>query len=79
MSEMPAAHNSEAPEGETLVKSHQRVSDFGEVFTPSWMVEDMLDLVNDETESIDSRFLELACGSGNFLASLLKRKQQFLS
>ena len=61
------------------MKSRQRVSDFGEVFTPSWMVEDMLDLVNDETESIDSRFLEPACGSGNFLASLLKRKLRFLS
>ena len=74
MSEMPAAQNSEVPEGETLVKSRQRVSDFGEVFTPSWMVEDMLDLVKDESERIDSRFLEPACGSGNFLASLLKRK-----
>ncbi len=57
-----------------LVKSRQRVSDFGEVFTPSWMVEDMLNLVKDESERIDSRFLEPACGSGNFLMSLLKRK-----
>jgi hypothetical protein len=57
-----------------LVKSRKRVSDFGEVFTPSWMVEDMLDLAKDESERIDSRFLEPACGSGNFLAPLLKRK-----
>ena len=60
------------PEG--LVKSRKRVSDYGEVFTPAWMVEDMLDLVKGESERIDSRFLEPACGSGNFLVSLLKRK-----
>lgn len=56
------------------VKSKQRVSDHGEVFTPAWMVEAMLDLVKDETERIDSRFLEPACGSGNFLAQILRRK-----
>lgn len=49
------------------VKSKQRVADHGEVFTPAWMVEAMLDLVKDETERIDARFLEPACGSGNFL------------
>jgi hypothetical protein len=59
---------------EELVKSRKRVSDFGEVFTPAWMVEEMLNLVKDESERIDSRFLEPACGSGNFLVSLLKRK-----
>jgi hypothetical protein len=57
-----------------LVKSKQRVADHGEVFTPAWMVEAMLDLVKDETERIDSRFLEPACGSGNFLVRILKRK-----
>lgn len=56
------------------VKSKQRVADHGEVFTPSWMVEAMLDLVKDETERIDSRFLEPACGSGNFLVRILQRK-----
>jgi hypothetical protein len=61
-------------ESENLVKSKQRVADHGEVFTPSWMVEDMLDLVKTESERIDSRFLEPACGSGNFLRSVLKRK-----
>lgn len=50
----------------TLVKSKQRVADHGEVFTPDWLVEDMLDLVKDETERIDSRVLEPACASGNF-------------
>ena len=69
---MPVLKGVAAPE--RLVKSRQRVSDHGEVFTPVWMVEDMLDLVKDESERIDSRFLEPACGSGNFLISVLKRK-----
>ena len=58
----------------SLVKSKQRVADHGEVFTPAWMVEGMLDLVKGETERIDSRFLEPACGSGNFLVQVLRRK-----
>jgi len=58
----------------TLVKTKQRVADHGEVFTPAWMVEAMLDLVKGETERIDSRFLEPACGSGNFLVQVLRRK-----
>lgn len=57
-----------------LIKSKQRVADHGEVFTPEWLVESMLDLVKDETERLDSRFLEPACGSGNFLTKILKRK-----
>ncbi len=57
-----------------LIKSKQRVADHGEVFTPAWMVEAMLDLVKGETERIDSRFLEPACGSGNFLVHVLRRK-----
>lgn len=57
-----------------LVKSKQRVADHGEVFTPAWIVEAMLDLVKDETERIDSRFLEPACGSGNFIVQILRRK-----
>jgi hypothetical protein len=57
-----------------LVRSRQRVADHGEVFTPPWLVDDMLDLVKAETERIDSRFLEPACGSGNFLVPILERK-----
>lgn len=57
-----------------LTRSKQRVADHGEVFTPAWMVEAMLDLVEEETERIDSRFLEPACGSGNFLVEVLRRK-----
>lgn len=61
-------------EVEQLVKSKQRVADHGEVFTPSWMVEAMLDLVKDESERIDARVLEPACGAGNFLIPVLVRK-----
>ncbi len=57
-----------------LIKSKKRVADHGEVFTPQWLVEKMLDLVQGETERIDSRFLEPACGSGNFLVPILQRK-----
>lgn len=57
-----------------LVRTKQRVADHGEVFTPPWLVEDMLNLVQAETERIDSRFLEPACGSGNFLIPVLERK-----
>src|SRR5262245_49617046 len=57
-----------------LIRSKQRIADHGEVFTPAWMVEAMLDLVRGETERIDSRFLEPACGSGNFLVQILQRK-----
>ena len=58
----------------SIVRSKQRVADHGEVFTPAWLVEAMLDLVKGETERIDSRFLEPACGSGNFLVQILRRK-----
>lgn len=61
-------------DAQRLVKSKQRVADHGEVFTPGWMVEDMLDLVKDESARIDSRVLEPACGSGNFLVPVLARK-----
>ncbi len=58
----------------TLTKSKQRVADYGEVLTPQWLVNAMLDLVKSETERIDSRFLEPACGTGNFLVEILERK-----
>ena len=56
------------------VKSKQRVAEHGEVFTAEREVNAMLDLVKDETERIDSRFLEPACGDGNFLTEILRRK-----
>ena len=58
----------------SLTKSKQRVADHGEVFTPPWMTNDMLDLVVEESERIDARFLEPACGSGNFLVQVIRRK-----
>ena len=57
-----------------LIKSKNRGADHGEVFTPRWLVENMLDLVKGESERIDSRFLEPAFGSGNFLVPVLQRK-----
>lgn len=59
---------------ERQVKSKQRVSDHGEVFTAEREVNTMLDLVKPETERIDSRFLEPACGEGAFLIEILRRK-----
>jgi len=56
------------------VKSKKRVADHGEVFTNQREVNAMLDLVKHETERIDARFLEPACGNGNFLAEVLRRK-----
>lgn len=56
------------------VKSKKRVADHGEVFTSEREVNAMLDLVKHETDRIESRFLEPACGNGNFLAEILRRK-----
>ena len=74
MTEMPLVQGSEALDEETLVKSRQRVADHGEVFTPSWIVDDMLNLIKNESTRIESRFLESACGAGNFLKTVLERK-----
>jgi hypothetical protein len=85
MSMMEAPENSVHPEAilqenskiavaEGLIKSRRRVSDHGEVFTPNWLVDDMIDLVKFESERIDSRFLEPACGAGNFLKPVFIRK-----
>ena len=66
------------PAGDTVststIVSRQRTRDHGEVYTAEREVNAMLDLVKQETERIDSRFLEPACGNGNFLAQVLKRK-----
>lgn len=59
---------------EQQIKSRQRVAERGEVFTAEREVNAMLDLVKQETERIDSRFLEPACGNGNFLVEILRRK-----
>jgi len=56
------------------IKSRHRVVEYGEVLTPTHIVQAMLDLVKQETLRIDSRFLEPACGTGNFLIEVLERK-----
>lgn len=56
------------------IKSRERVSNYGEVFTAPREVNAMLDLVKEECDRIDSRFLEPACGDGNFLVEILRRK-----
>lgn len=62
----------------TQVKSKERVTEFGEVYTSDKEVNAMLDLVKQETERLDSRFLEPACGDGNFLIEVLNRKLEVL-
>lgn len=59
---------------QSQIKSRKRIADHGEVFTSDREVNAMLDLVKSETDRIDSRFLEPACGTGNFLVEILKRK-----
>ena len=65
---------------EQLVKSRDRVKTYGEVFTPHYMVNQMLDLVREELETgpefVDKTFLEPAAGDGNFLVAILHRKLQ---
>lgn len=61
------------------IKSKKRVSDHGEVFTNPREVNAMLDLVKNETERIDATFLEPACGDGNFLAEILRRKLEVVT
>ena len=63
---------------EQQIKSRQRVAERGEVFTAEREVNAMLDLVKQETERIDSRFLEPACGTGNFLVEILRRKLEVI-
>lgn len=60
---------------EKLIKSRKRVEDFAEVYTPSWLVKDMCNLIPQEIwDDIDKTFLEPACGNGNFLVEILNRK-----
>lgn len=67
-------HSTVVNTDQSQVKSKLRVRDHGEVFTAEREVNAMLDLVKDETERIESRFLEPACGDGNFLIEILRRK-----
>ncbi len=71
---MPSNENTKSQ-----IKSRQRVAQHGEVFTKPREVNAMLDLVRDESFRLDSRFLEPACGDGNFLIEILRRKLSLLS
>ncbi len=66
-------------ENKSQIKSKKRVQERGEVFTNEREVKAMCDLVKDETERIESRFLEPACGDGNFLAEIVTRKLAVVS
>ena len=70
---MPSNENTKSQ-----IKSRQRVAEHGEVFTNPREVNAMLDLVRDESYRLDSRFLEPACGDGNFLIEILRRKLSLL-
>ena len=61
------------------IVSRKRVADHGEVFTAEREVKAMCDLVKSETERIESRFLEPACGQGAFLVEILRRKLTIVS
>lgn len=61
------------------IKSKHRVANHGEVFTSDREISNMLDLVKNEAENIGSRFLEPACGDGNFLAAILRRKLEVVT
>lgn len=65
-------------EVENGIKSKERVSKYGEVYTPDFIVKDMLDLVKDESYDLNTTYLEPTCGNGNFLIEILDRKLQGL-
>ena len=71
---MKSIENTDLIKQENQVVSKKRVADHGEVYTAKREVNAMLDLVKQETERIESRFLEPACGTGNFLTEILERK-----
>ena len=79
---------------EISTKQRERVQKYGEVFTPSNIVNDMLDLLptkddgrtlilNEKTKAeksyLSSTFLEPSCGDGNFLVEILNRKLKCVS
>lgn len=64
--------------GRDQIKSRERVRDLAEVYTHKREVDAMLDLIPDMFKDIDSRFLEPACGDGNFLVEILARKLRLI-
>jgi len=75
---MKVIESMDSKKHENQVISRKRVADHGEVLTAKREVNAMLDLVKQETERIESRFLEPACGTGNFLTEILERKLQIV-
>ncbi len=71
---MKVIESMDSKKHENQVISRKRVTDHGEVLTAKREVNAMLDLVKQEAERIESRFLEPACGTGNFLTEILERK-----
>ena len=71
---MSSIKNMNSIKQERQAVSRKRITDHGEVYTAKREVNAMLDLVKQETERIESRFLEPACGTGNFLTEILDRK-----
>lgn len=62
---------------QTIIKSRERVKKFGEVYTPDWMVQKMCNMLENENGGAEcwrGTVLEPACGTGNFLVEILKRK-----
>ena len=68
--------HSKKNEAEIIIKSKRRVQKHGEVFTPRWMINKMLNTpgIKEACESLDKTFLEPAAGEGAFLVEILKRK-----
>jgi hypothetical protein len=59
-------------------QENNRIKKFGEVFTSEKDIDAMLNLVKNETQRLDSRFMEPACGDGNFLIKILERKMKIV-
>ncbi|MYL41236.1 hypothetical protein [Virgibacillus salexigens] len=60
------------------IKCKNRVLDHGEVLTPNWLVNDMLDMIPAEGMKISSRYLENSSGEGAFLLGILNRKLELI-
>lgn len=62
---------------EELTKK-ERIRQYGEVFTPQHIVEQMCDMLDEESGGtafeIDKTFLEPTCGDGVFVVEILRRK-----
>lgn len=63
-------------EVENGIRSWERVVDLAEVFTPEWLVEEMLNSIPEKVISPEARSLEPSCGNGNFLVEIVARKLQ---